>query len=98
MKKSPGYLLLFAALALAQFDFANQSFGAEQAIKKKANCKAVGGKLGPNPYSTGEYPYLCIYPDKYDRACKRKIDETAYYDIEQKKCVSELLCDLEGIC
>lgn len=98
MNRLLGRSFLLAALAFAQFGLAGHSLGAQQAIKKKADCAAVGGKVGPNPYSTGEYPFLCVYPDKYDGQCQRKLDETAYYDIAQKKCVSEILCDLEGIC
>jgi hypothetical protein len=35
-----------------------------------------------------------------DRRCQRRLDETetAYYDNAQRKCVSELLCDIEGTC
>lgn len=98
MMRPCGFYLLLSLLGLAQLSLAGQSLGAEQAIKREADCAAVGGTVGPNPYSTGEYPYLCVYPDKYDRQCQGKMDETAYYDIAQKKCVSEIMCDLEGIC
>lgn len=90
--------LFLAALLLAPLAIALPAGAAQQAIKNKADCAKVGGKVGPNIYSDGTYPHLCVYPDKYDKQCKRKLDETAYYDIAQKKCVSELMCDLEGEC
>jgi hypothetical protein len=91
-------LLPFAAFALVQVPIADSSLAGQQAIKQKSACAHVGGKVGANPYSDGTYPYLCVYPDKYDRQCQGELDETAYYDVEARKCVSELLCDLEGIC
>lgn len=91
-------LVLAAALLLARPDIVGQAMAAQQAIANKSQCAHVGGQVKPNPWSTGEYPFLCIYPDKYDRQCQSKLDETAYYDVAKRKCVSELLCDLEGIC
>ena len=98
MKKLHGSLLLCATFGLAILTFSGPSNGAQQAIKDKSACTKVGGKLQPNPWTDGTYPHLCIYPDKYDKQCQKKLDETAYYDIAARKCVSELLCDLEGIC
>jgi hypothetical protein len=91
-------LLLLATLVACNADLVSRAAAAQQAIADKSHCTAVGGKIKPNPWSDGKYPYLCTYPDKFDRRCQRQLDETAYYDIAQKKCVSELLCDIEGIC
>ena len=98
MQKLTRSLFVLAAVALAQVPLADSSLAAQQAIKQKSACAHVGGKVGPNPYSDGTYPWLCVYPDKYDRQCQSQLDETAYYDVAARKCVSEILCDLEGIC
>lgn len=75
------------------------SLGAEQAISKKSYCAQVNGKLMPSPYkASGSLPYICVYPDRYDQRCKRKLDDSAYYDIAQRKCVSEFLCDEYNEC
>ena len=91
--KTAGILFVALGLSLLTVDAA---VGAQQAIADKSSCKHVGGKVTPNPWSTGEYPYLCTYADKYDRKCQQELDESAYYDVVQRKCVSEM-CE-DGFC
>ncbi len=87
-------LVSISCLGIFQSILVTPSFGAEQAIKKKSYCTQVQGKLKANPYKyPGSLPYICVYPSKYDQKCKRQLDGSAYYDIVQRKCVSEFRCD-----
>ncbi len=94
MSYSRKLLLVFAAVGILQLGPITPSSGAEQAIRRQSDCTRVGGKLRPSGFKASDnLPYVCTYPESYDRGCRRQLkDPLAYYDIEQKKCLS---CDID---
>ena len=100
MPYSRKFLHIFAAVGLLQPVPITSSSGAEQAISRQSDCTRVGGKLRPSGFKPSDnLPYVCTYPNSYDRKCKRQMkDETAYYDIADKKCVSEFMCEEWFVC
>lgn len=93
-------ILLLVTVGALQVNSITSSFAAEQSVVKKSDCTRVGGTLRPSGFKpTDKYQYICTYSDKYDRKCRKQMDdESAYYDLEQKKCVSEMMCELYFEC
>ena len=100
MSYSRNFILVFTAVGILNLAPITPSFGAEQAISRPSDCTRVGGKLRPSGFKPSDnLPYVCTYAAAYDRKCKRQMkDETAYYDIADKKCVSEFMCDEWFVC
>jgi hypothetical protein len=94
MSCSHKFLLVFAAVGVLQLAPITPSSGAEQAIRRQSDCTRVGGKLRPSGFKASDnLPYVCTYPDSYDRKCQQHLkDPLAYYDIAEKKC---LACDID---
>lgn len=92
-----GIALLVGPLALGPAP----AMAGSQAVNSKSACTKAGGTAIDNPYKVkGErnYPYLCTYPAKLDKACVRKHGEGWYYDVEKRECEPEDDCLIYGDC
>ncbi|WP_201861691.1 hypothetical protein [Microvirga soli] len=100
MSYSRKLLIVLVATSTLQIAPITPSSGAEQAISRQSDCTRVGGKLRPSGFKPSDnLPYVCTYPGSHDRKCKRQMkDDTAYYDIADKKCVSEFMCEEWFVC
>jgi hypothetical protein len=94
MSYSRKCLLAVVAIGILQLAPITPSSGAEQAISRQSDCARVKGKLRPSGFKASDnLPYVCTYPDSYDRTCQRRLnDPLAYYDIAEKKCTA---CDMD---